>query len=385
MKHLFIPAIALLAVSTPALAEQPSVGQTPDTVSAAHARDDGVNMKRLRDDVKARKPRSSRAKGEIPSILPPLPPMTAKAAVPQDWPAYKPVSVLLVRDAYSVPTFISEKNDISDNGASLSYTRNGIANTQTIAGKGAVFYAVSQWIPPAGNDPNVVGLGHYSLVSGVEWDLKTKNNLHQTTGPVSALFGSEFLIASPVIPLSFLKSNIVYTTDASDGRAQIYGAEFAWQPVAPQFRIGTTTRLSRDLDLWLGFYPTLNADYFHVGNSGDFTNLVTGRDYLWIGPKVQADLSFHSGILERYSFFLKYFYLYDALNGGGQNVNYGQVGAKAKLIEWTDPNGDPLGNLSLLLRYTNGTAVRTLQQNNELYAGVTLKFGNVPDPSKRAE
>jgi hypothetical protein len=393
MKHFTIASIVLIAATAPAFAAQPSVDAGPG--AAAAAKDGGVNPKKPLDR-NARKFRNAKAKGNLPPLLPPLPPPVAMKAppVPPDWPAFKPTAVLLIRDAYSVQSFISETLQLSDpgtaklsdNGASLSYTRDGVANTQTIAGKGAVFYAYSQWIAPTTNDPNVVRLAHYSVVPGVEWDVKTKNNLHQVSGPVSAMVQSEFLIRSPWVATSVIRTNAVYTTDASDGRSQVYGAEFGWQPIIPQLRIGTTTQLSRDLDLWLGFYPTLNSDYFHVGNKGDFANLVTGRDYLWIGPKLQADLSFHSGMLERYSFFLKYFYLYDSLNNGGQNVNYGQVGAKAKLIEWKDANDAQLGDLSLLLRYTNGKAVRTLEQNNELYAGVTLKFGNVAaDPSKRTE
>lgn len=240
--------------------------------------------------------------------------------------------------------FLSEKADLSDNGASLSYTRDGIANSQTIAGKGAVFAAISQWIPPTTNDPNAPRLAYYGLVPGIEWDIKTKKDLHQLSGPISALFGSEFLIRTPWIATSFLKSNAVYTTDASDGRAEIYGAEVGWQPILPQARVGTTTLLSKQLDLWLGFHPTLNSDFFHVGKRGDFANLVTGRDYLWVGP--------NSGPLERFSLLFKYFYFYDALHRGGQNVNYGQITGKAKLVEWKDQN-DPtqLADLSLIVRY----------------------------------
>lgn len=92
-----------------------------------------------------------------------------------------------------------------------------------------------------------------------------------------------------------------------------------------------------------------------------------------------ADLSFHSRPLERFSLFLKYFYLYDVLHTGSQNVNYGQIGGKAKLVEWRNPNDrTQLADLSLIVRYTNGTALRTLERNNELFAGLTFKFGNLP-------
>jgi hypothetical protein len=385
MKHLTIASIVLIAATAQTHAAQPSVEQAP--VLATAVKDGSLHPNKPLDG-KARKFRNAKARGDLPAILPPPPLLAVKAAVvTPDWPAFKPVGVLLIRDAYSVQSFISEaidlsvspKTKLSDNGASLSYTRDGVANTQTIAGKGAVFYAYSQWLAPPNNDPNVVRLANYSFVPGFEWDIKTKNNLQQVSGPVSAMVQSEFLIRTPWISTSFLRANAVYTTDASDARSQVYGAELGWQPMISELGIGMKSQLSRGLDLWLGFYPTLNVDYFHVGDKGDFANLVTGRDYLWIGPKVQADLSFNSGILKPYSLFVKYFYLYDSLNNGGQNVNYGQVGAKAKIAEWRDPtDASQLADLSLMLRYTNGKAVRTLEQNNELYAGVTLKLGNIP-------
>lgn len=378
MKRLAFASLALLSLGVPALAAPPSYDEALAVVCAARRNGANDGVKKLCRDLHSEQPTA----GATARVAPPkaaLPSSRKTESTAATWPESKPVAVLLVRDAYSVQSFLSEQADLSDNGASLSYTRDGIANSQTIAGKGAVFAAISQWILPATNDPNVPRLAHYSLVPGVEWDIKSKNNLRQLSGPVTALFGSEFLIRTPWVATSFLKTNAVYTTDASDGRAELYGAEVGWQPIIPQARIGTTTLLNKQLDLWLGFHPTLNSDFFHVGKSGDFTNLVTGRDYLWVGPKVMADLSFHSGPLERFSLFLKYFYLYDVLHTGSQNVNYGQIGGKAKLVEWRNPN-DPtqLADLSLIVRYTNGTALRTLERNNELYAGLTFKFGNLP-------
>ena len=87
-----------------------------------------------------------------------------------------------MRDAYSNQTFISEQDTLSDNGASLSYTRDGIANRATIAGTGCSFYAMDQWIAPNTVDPNVVRLAHYSVVPGIEWDIKSQSKLSDFFG-----------------------------------------------------------------------------------------------------------------------------------------------------------------------------------------------------------
>jgi hypothetical protein len=369
-----------------------AVAFTGSAVAAAHASDAAldevlanyrarsgdIDWAKLRAALAARKAQQSRTNLARTASVPRA---VATAAVRPWLP--EPRAVLLLRDAYSVQTFISSHEELSDNGASLTYTRNGIAESQTIAGKGALFYASGGWIAPTSVDPNVVRIGHYGFVPGVEWDIKSQRNLRGLSGSVSAMAAAEFLIRSPWISTSYLKANAVYTTDVATGGAQVFGGEFAWQPVIAEARIGTKTRLNKEWDLWLGFYPTLNVDYFHVGESGDFSNLITGRDYLWVGPKLHADLSFESGMLKPYSLFLRYYFLYDSLHRGAQNVNYVQLGGKAKLLEWKDAaDATALADLSLLVRYTKGETLRTLDKNDELFAGLSLKIGNLPKPSQ---
>ena len=72
--------------------------------------------------------------------------------------------------------------------------------------------------------------------------------------------------------------------------------------------------------MWVEFVPTLNVDFFHVGDSGDFSNLIKGRDYVWAGPELSGRLFFQSGPLAPYSLFFKYYFLYDSLHSGLQNV-----------------------------------------------------------------
>jgi hypothetical protein len=340
---------------------------------------------RLQHDLAARKKtakiKSPQDDAGRPRVVVTVAPVAASTMAPIAPPPFdtKPTGVLLLRDAYSNQTFISEQDTLSDNGASLSYTRDGIANKQTIAGKGALFYAMDQWIAPSTVDPNAVRLAHYSIVPGIEWDIKSQSKLHDVSGSTSALLGAEYLVRSPWFDASYFKANASYTTDVSSGKAQVYGSEFTWQPVLLNAGIGTTRRLNRQLDVWLEFVPTLNADFFHVGDSGDFSNLIKGRDYFWAGPELSGRLFFQRGPLAPYSLFFKYYFLYDTLHGGMQNVNYSQVGAMAKLLQWKDPvQGTDTGDLSLTLRYTKGATLRTLEKNDEVFAGITLKIGSLP-------
>ncbi|MBR1146129.1 hypothetical protein [Bradyrhizobium sp. AUGA SZCCT0431] len=189
----------------------------------------------------------------------------------------RPHGVLLLRDAYSNQTFISEQDKLSDNGASLTYTGNEIAKTHVIAGKGALLYAMDQWLAPTTIDPNVIRLAHYSLVPGLEWDIKSQKRIDNFGGSVSAMFGSEFLVRTPWFDASELHHRRFLRKGASVRQRTDVAARSAQQ-------IATTRRLNRQLDMWMQFVPTLNANFSHVGVSGDFANLVQDRDYLWPAP-----------------------------------------------------------------------------------------------------
>lgn len=257
-----------------------------------------------------------------------------------------------------------------------------MAKTHVIVGKGALFYAMDQWIAPTTVDPNQIRLAHCSLVPGLEWDIKSKKSVNDFGGSASALFGSEYLVRTPWFDASYFKLNGSFTSDVSSGKAQVYGAEMTWQPVLLNSGIGTTRRINQRLDMWVEFVPTLNANFSHVGVSGDFANLVQGRDYLWTGTEISSKLFFQSGPLEPYSLFAKYHFLYDALHRGAQNVDYAQVGGSAKLLKWRNPVQETdTADLSLTVRYTKGTSLRTLEKNDEIYAGLTLRLGSLPASS----
>lgn len=379
---LFWPAAILLATLTPALSASERPPEVLDEILAKYSAPSGeVDWARLKRDLAMRRKASagSRKLPEAVARANSLAPAGGGLA-PVAPPSFdtRPHGVLLLRDAYSNQTFISEQDKLSDNGASLSYTGNEIDKTRIVAGKGALFYAMDQWIAPTTVDPNAIRLAHYSLVPGIEWDIKSKKTINNFGGSASALFGSEFLMRTPWFDASYLKLNGSFTTDVSSGKAQVYGGELTWQPVLLNSGIGTTRRLNRQLDMWVEFVPILNLNFSHVGSSGDFANLIQGRDYVWTGTELSGRLFFQSGILAPYSLFAKYYFLYDALHRGNQNIDYKQVGGSAKLLTWRNPLQETdTADLSLTVRYTKGTSLRTLEKNDEIYAGLTLKLGSL--------
>ncbi|MBR1146130.1 hypothetical protein [Bradyrhizobium sp. AUGA SZCCT0431] len=97
------------------------------------------------------------------------------------------------------------------------------------------------------------------------------------------------------------------------------------------------------------------------------------------GTELSGRLFFQSGPLAPYSLFAKYYFLYDTLHRGAQNIDYTQVGGSAKLLKWQNPERETeTADLSLTVRYTKGTSLRTLERNDEVYAGLTLKLGSLP-------
>lgn len=289
-------------------------------------------------------------------------------------------TALLLRDAYSTIAFITGGSEVSQNGASFSVTNDQTASSTTLAGNGALIYAIygdtSRNIP---GDANVAmpRVTHFSVVPGLEWDFKSKNG--QNSGSVSGRFGTELeLVQGGPITLQYITANAIYTTDVATNNAQVYGTEISWQPKAANYWIGTSRRVNQGLDMWFAFHPTLDVDYYHVGQTGSFANLTPNIDYLWVGPKAQADLYFLSGPLQPIHLYAKYFYLYDALNGAKSTVSYLQTGVKYKIASWgADQAPATRASLTVDLRYTNGTTPRTLDRVDELYAGLTLKLGDI--------
>ncbi|MBR0911496.1 hypothetical protein [Bradyrhizobium japonicum] len=273
----------------------------------------------------------------------------------------------LIRESYAPIAYITLDGDLSDNGASFTYTRNLANKFDTFVGNGAVLMAVH------GNtnlnytgDPNKARITYFNFAPGIEFD--TTLSKGTMTGSISAMaaFEAEIQGGGP-IPMQYLRTNATYTTDY-DQQARIYGLESMWQPWAPDWFIGSSFRANEALGMWVSFFPTLASDYYRVENAGTFDQL-KNRDYLWAGTKMSGNVWFDKGFLKPFSFYLRYYYLYDVLHPSHNEVNYFQGGMKYKLT--------PDGRIALDFRYTNGTTLRTLNWKNEFYTGLTVKIGEL--------
>jgi hypothetical protein len=279
-------------------------------------------------------------------------------------------TTLLVRESFVPIAYITEPttnaDDLPVDGALFSYTRNFADRTDTFQVKGAVMVARhAETDIPLYDGYLAPRITYVNFAPGVEVDTTIKNG--RNSGSVSAIAGLELETTHYDIPfmLQYWRGNAVYTTDR-DGDAQIFGFEGMWQPWAPALFIGTSIPIYQPLGMWFGFYPTLNADFYEVNKAGNFTEL-DRKQYMWLGPKVAANVFFDGGPLERFSAAVKYFYLYDALSGGAATVSYFQGSVKYKLTK----------ELSLEGRYTKGTTPRTLEKRDEFYTGLTLLVGQL--------
>jgi hypothetical protein len=305
-------------------------------------------------------------------------------AAPKPLPNSYINSVLLMRDVYSVVGFLNE-GELSDKGASFTHTSDRIASQTNTTGKGALFWALYGDVNtnvPGTIDPSTNRLTYFAFVPGLEWDITAKDGKN-AKGMYAARLGTEFEFQGAPISTQYLRANAIYTTDVETSTAKIYGAEFAWEPKISKLNINTRRQINRDLKMMFGFFPTLNFDYFHVGETAKFANLIKRDDYFWVGPKIQGDLSFRKGSpLERFSFIGEYFYLYDLYHGRHSTVDYGRGTANFKLIDWK-PEADPsqLATMALTLRFTRGKAPRTLDKVEELYTGISLALGRIPKSS----
>lgn len=299
-------------------------------------------------------------------ILPPAPP-PPKVAKREP---YRPAPVLLVRDTYPAGAFLDGGSKASDAGALFSYTSDNVTFTRTWAAKGAVVTGFV-WDREARLEEIKSGyVSRVAFLSGVEFDRTFQNKTPSDSGSTSAKAGFEierFGGVDSELLRQYFKADMVYTTDF-DGKASVYGFQSYWQPMMRDGPIGKTTQIADKI--WLGFRPTLAADFFHVADNGTFKALMPGQDYLWLGTKIATSLSFDYDYLKSLSFAAKYFYLAETLKTSlHRDINYVQVSALYDLVK---------DMLSLEARYTYGNTPRTLARQNEFYAGLTVKLGDLP-------
>ncbi|UFW51109.1 MULTISPECIES: hypothetical protein [Bradyrhizobium] len=190
---------------------------------------------------------------------------------------------LLIRESYAPIAYITLDGNISDNGASFTYTRNLAEKFETFAGNGAVIMAVH------GNtnlnytgDPNSPRMTYFNFAPGLEFD--TKISKGKTTGSISGMAGFEAEVQrGGAIPMHYFRTDATYTTDY-DQQARIFGLEGMWQPWAPDLYIGSSFRANETLGMWISFFPTLATDYYRVENAGIFDQL-KNRDLFWPAPR----------------------------------------------------------------------------------------------------
>jgi hypothetical protein len=174
-------------------------------------------------------------------------------------------------------------------GASINYTNNLVAGTQTATINGRVSYLLFGETPcdaPNTREPFIYGFGLAPFISSNG----TWNQPIKATSNSSLQMGADFQVAvSTAWPL--LDFNYVYVSPyhQSDFRnlADINGVLFAWEPVSYKAFMDAAPKTNNP---YLSFFwqLRLEAEILNVQNVG-LTNLAKG-DHAWLGETIRANV-----------------------------------------------------------------------------------------------
>jgi hypothetical protein len=177
----------------------------------------------------------------------------------------------------------------SATGASVSYTDNRAAGTQTATIKGRVSYLVVGQTPcdaPNTREPFIYGFALAPFISSNgTWDeplKKTSNSALQT----GADFQLAISTAWPVLDFSYLYASPYHQTDLRD-LANVNGILFAWEPVLYKVFMDAAPKTNNP---YFSFFWQLRAEaeILNVEKPG-LTNLAKG-DHAWLGETVRANI-----------------------------------------------------------------------------------------------
>jgi hypothetical protein len=178
-------------------------------------------------------------------------------------------------------------------GASISYTNNQLAHTQTATVNGRVSYLLvggivdlSPTLPaPPPFFVSAYGFAPFISANGT-WDQpikKTTNNALRGGGDFA------FAVSSVNFPinLQYFYISPFHQTDFR-GTARIDGGNFAWEPIVPELSLGASAY--RFPHPYFGFFWQFRAEaeVIEVSNPG-LTKLIKG-DHEWLGETTRATL-----------------------------------------------------------------------------------------------
>jgi hypothetical protein len=176
-------------------------------------------------------------------------------------------------------------------GASISYTDNVANGTQT-----ATIDARASYLMFGGfcNDPftdrNIPFVDGYAVAPFVLGNGNWNEPLTKTSTS-AARVGTDLQLAvtSAMLPISrsYFYISPFYQTDFR-GIAQIGGADFAWEPFAPEIALGTSAKGDPNAYYTFIWQFKAEAELTDVSNPG-LTNLIKGN-HTWIGETTSATL-----------------------------------------------------------------------------------------------
>jgi hypothetical protein len=179
----------------------------------------------------------------------------------------------------------------SATGASINYTNDRVAGTQTATVNGRVSYLVFGQTPcdaPNTREPFIYGFALAPFVSSSG----TWNEPLKTTSNSSLQVGADLQLAVstanlwPILDFNYFYASPYHQTDLRD-LANINGVLFAWEPVSYQAFMDAAPKNNNP---YFSFFWQLRAEaeILNVQNPG-LTKLARG-DHDWLGESVRANL-----------------------------------------------------------------------------------------------
>ena len=269
-----------------------------------------------------------------------------------------------VRDAYAVASLSSplKARDRAD-GAQFSYRRDYLTNNDIFAATGAVIYWKDIDLEKDGVAP--LGINRMLFAPGFEFD-QQRNRLDpkKDVDYLGFRFIGE-LRKERAIPAEIFRYSAYYKTD-THGSSQIWGGFAEWEPIFLSWGIGGGHSVFGGPVMY-SLQPTLHAEYEKVVRAGDLTNVASGDQYLRVGPILQANIWFLTGLLENLKFSAQYRYLWGvASTGNDKDRKYFQADAAYNI--------DKSGNIALGVTYRNGETPGNGTRVQDIKTGLTVKY-----------
>ncbi len=275
----------------------------------------------------------------------------------------------LIRDAYIAHSItVPPDPGKADAGAKVSYTKDFTTHDDIFGLTGAIMIPkVWSLNTEFSGDPNTPRITAISVAPGMEFDgqISRKSGVSDKSLLAFRFLGEVETQGGPPFTTQYFRLGGYYRTDFQ-GEASIYGIQAEWQPVNIRQGLGGARHIE-GTPFSVRFMPVLRAEFERVDDAGRFKDVVSGSEYLRLGPQLEWSLWFNEGPFERLSLHARFWYLWNTINRAEtKDRSFFQADALFRL--------DEAGNIAIDARYRNGRPPTTGIETHDFTIGLALKW-----------